>query len=114
MSNLITSVTVRATELVRNYLSSMTDILIDNALDKEPVDLSFETNVLNTLLKTVNGSVSTDDVIHLFKDGMTMMIVGNVMEEVEELVGKNIPFVITIIDEDGGILYAIPGKDVNY
>lgn len=111
---LIDSICIEATSLVRNYLSCLTDILIDNATDGVPIDFSFESAALKTLLEAVRGKAETDSVIQLFKDGCTPLLLGDKMEEVEELVRTHSLFVVTIVDGDGKTLYVIPGKDVYY
>lgn len=119
MKTLLKTVTVKASDVHYNYVSSMNDYMSDMALDQEDgITWNSVAKDMDLLKSAVSGNASVERLQGFFQDGNTMMALPNVMSEMEDFFhkqkGKEDDIALVITDEVGKTLYIIPGKFLKY
>ena len=96
----ITQIQLNIKDIYTNLCECLYDIYIHDA---EP-DAEF-----HVLAKLANAN----DLISLFKDGYTCMMVGDAMARIEMMNENDMPFII-VVTKNEEIFAVVNGKDVNY
>ena len=119
MKSLLKTITVKASDVHYNYVTSMADFMSDMAIDGE-LGTTWDNCAedMDLLKNAVSGNASVERLQSFFEDGNTMMALPNVMSDIEDFFhkekGKEDEIALVITDELGKTLYIIPGKYLKY
>jgi len=117
-TNTLKTVTVKASDLHYDYVTNMAQFMSDMAIDGEPTSWADFTHEMDLLKNAVTGRASVEDLQRFFEEGNTMMGLGSMMAEFDNHFhkegGKENEIALVITDEQGNVIYIIPGKYIKY